>query len=1029
MDFSIIKTILEALQEVAKLIFGGQVPPIVSAGVGWILFVVLILGLIWLVLFAISKIIDIVKEKFVPVFYNPDEKRRNTKRRRFAEHIDSEIKFLNRQEAWSDYRFAELEAEVEAEGQRRLSPLIPFLKRTQTGLRREKSLSKALAYSEDRLILLEGEPGAGKSVALRHLTTMLAQKAAKSSNNRTPIPIYVNLKSLRKTGKQIDRPQIYDFVLKSLNRVNDRDVEEFLEDEFDKGIQDGTWLFLFDSFDEIPDVLSSTEADATIRAYATAISDFLHGMNQCRGIVASRQFRGPGAMGWPKFTVLQLSEQRQAALIKNAGMENEKESIFLGSLGVASHEIRSMASNPMFLGLVCDHYKMGNPFPENPHGVFATYLNSRFIRDEERVKRRFGLSIQHLRALAENIAFCMAADTGLGLNPTRAGVKDALERLGFKYNNLEKTLDSLEFMKIARSDGVVPGESKPFTFAHRRFQEYFATSVVLREPERVNAHELLLNAQWRETAVVVCQTQPDAQLTPIYENLTVMLQEMVDTLKFTYPAMSYEAYYLTVFDKSVKEIRENVKEAQFFVWPANALHILSLLQSGFGSQISKLPEEIRNLASKIVFFAYWNGTLLDKKWALEVAGCIPSASLIALIEMAFETSSQFLKDIAYRQVAQLDDIPTEVAKSIRGTLLNLFLNGRLQREKNSTYAHLSRLPQSVHFLQAFKLLRVIPLVDFLLITILFFVGVWCSYFQPALAYLWVVLAFLLYFSRWTLTKGGFFLQFIGILIRLLVVLIPLGLGNGKLFFIFYVNWAIIALICLSWALFSLLAIRAGKFLSPYFWLIMFMFPVVEVLKEIGKADRKLLPSFTRRFISISFSVVSVVLVVNLLFSFLAKIPGFEKVFTIVLGAFTFLYWGWKFGGLIYAWLHDEYIINKFLKYQSALSTLDFIGYHFKFSTSKRSQFVKTVRLKGMLVSSSADVELLKWFCVFVENILVENRINRVQKRRGDYRDFEAAFINKTGYTNARLPLKKYDAEFLDELYTLLEQTINLSKQD
>lgn len=60
-------------------------------------------------------------------------------------------------------------------------------------------------------------------------------------------------------------------------------------DEFDWGLRTGTWLFLFDSFDEIPDILGSTETDTVVEEYADALFHFLHGMNQCRGVVASRE--------------------------------------------------------------------------------------------------------------------------------------------------------------------------------------------------------------------------------------------------------------------------------------------------------------------------------------------------------------------------------------------------------------------------------------------------------------------------------------------------------------------------------------------------------------------------------------------------------------------------------------------------------------------------------------------------------------------------------------------------------------------
>ena len=188
-------------------------------------------------LVVIVKIKDLWTQNLWPLFYNREQKRHTQRRRNFAGFIESEIERLGRQEEWKDYRFAELEAEVEAEGNRRIFSVVPFLKRTNSSLRREKSLSKAISSSQERLILVEGEPGSGKSIALRHVATMMAARAKNAHNANSIIPIYVNLKELgRPDGMPIDRNLIRYFVLKSLTRINDRDIDKFLDDEFDAGM-------------------------------------------------------------------------------------------------------------------------------------------------------------------------------------------------------------------------------------------------------------------------------------------------------------------------------------------------------------------------------------------------------------------------------------------------------------------------------------------------------------------------------------------------------------------------------------------------------------------------------------------------------------------------------------------------------------------------------------------------------------------------------------------------------------------------
>ncbi|HKZ82903.1 MAG TPA: NACHT domain-containing protein [Anaerolineae bacterium] len=582
---------VERIEQLLKLIFGDQVPSWALPLVGGILLLALASSAVLGGLTALSKITKVWTEDLRPRFYNPEAKRRSERRRRFADHLESEIRRLNNLEEWRDYRFTELEAEVEAEGRRRAFGTLPFLQRTRSGLRRERSLSKALESSQERLILLEGEPGSGKSVALRYVAQSMARRAMRARSISSVIPIYINLKELqRRPEEAIDRKLIYSFILKTLNRVNDRDIEEFLEQEFDRGLQEGTWLFLFDSFDELPEVLSSIEADTMIRHYADAILDFLHGMNLCRGVVASRQFRGPGQLGWPRFRILPLAEARRHELIHKADLKSELETELLGQLGIASFEVRGMASNPMFLGLICEHMRSGYAFPENVHSVFETYIGTRLTRDAERLQRRFKLEPGAVRAAAESIAFMMAANPGLGLNPSRQSLGKAMAHLGYHVNgNFNTLLDALEYIKLARSETSTPvGDSKPFTFAHRRFQEYFATCVVLREPERVTPLRLLTDARWRETAVVMCQTQPADVLSHITEEARRLLADIVAGL----PGLIENPLQYVHESESPNQDKE-VKTAQrlpkSYTWPYGVLHILGILQDGFGRRLKELP--------------------------------------------------------------------------------------------------------------------------------------------------------------------------------------------------------------------------------------------------------------------------------------------------------------------------------------------------------------------------------------------------------------------------------------------------------
>jgi len=78
------------------------------------------------------------------------------------------------------------------------------------------------------------------------------------------------------------------------------------------------------------------------------------------------------------------------------------------------------------------------------------------------------------------------------------------------------------------------------------------------------------------------------------------------------------------------------------------------------------------------------GELDARKWTLEVSGVAPERILIYMLKKAFAEKSQWLKEVAYRQVARLHGIPEEIAQGMREAIINLHLDGRLRRESYAT---------------------------------------------------------------------------------------------------------------------------------------------------------------------------------------------------------------------------------------------------------------------------------------------------------------------------------------------------------
>jgi hypothetical protein len=612
-----------------------------------------------------------------------DGQRRLRRRGAFAVFVESRVRDLDNKEEWSDQRFAELEAEVETVGSSGRGRLP---RPSRRGLRRERSLSRALIQGKEQLVLLQGDPGSGKSVALRFVARKMAARATKSKRLDAVIPLYVNLKGLQPGGRPIDAQLIEEFVLDSLRDGATADVDRFLEEEFENGKINGTWFFLFDSFDEIPELLSSTDVDSAVRAYSEAISTFVYGVSKCRGVIASRHFRAPPNYGLPTFTIVPLSERRRRKLIEKADLD-PPEAALVTDFPTGDAELAALSENPLFLGLLIEYVREHHDLPTGWYDVFEAFVSRRIDAHRERLTNDYGIDPEELRLRSEEIAFTMTATGGLGLSPRRQALRDAYEAAGFEHSDqLDAAMDALQWTKLARSEeGNASATNPSFTFAHRRFQEYFATRVVLREPDRITSARLLTDANWRETAVTLCIAQPESS-GPILEEAERLLN---------------------MATSADRETTEN------FRWQPGALHVLGLLQSAFAGTSESLPASLRQKVSGLLGAAVKGGTITDRKWALEVAGTAPPDDMAALLLEAFRGKSPWLREVAYRQAARLPLIPEEIAVEIRRALIYLGSRGRISRDWGATKAQVMRLHPTAPFLNTARALRLAPAIDLL----------------------------------------------------------------------------------------------------------------------------------------------------------------------------------------------------------------------------------------------------------------------------------------------------------------------------
>ena len=993
------------LLELLEKIFEGAIPHYLL----WIL-----LGLV--VIVTLLRSIPFFHKEIIPIFYNEEKRRRRYRRQRFAEHIEHKLRELNSKEEWADYRFTELEAEVEAEGKRR-SRLLPFLTRRDP-LRRERSLTKALENSTERLILLEGVPGSGKSVALRHVALIMAQSAMRFRSLDSRIPLYVNLKYLKRRtisgdSENVDAEFIRRFVLENLNKTNDRDVSAFLDDEFQTGLNNGSWLFLFDSFDEIPEILSSTDADSIIATYAQAISDFLHGMNKCRGIVASREYRGPKYLSWSRFRIMPLSVNQRQKLIERAGLSRDEESIALGGVFSGTHGLDPLAENPMFLGLLCEYVRTNHKYPEHNFSVYEAFIASRILRDEERLQQRYGLPPIAVKNGAEVIAFCMMSDSGLGLSATSNELATSLTKHDFVLEaDAYQLLEALCFIKLAKvEDSATPGTQPTFSFTHRRLQEYLATMVLLREPNRVQP----IDGVWRESAVVLLQqTEDPAQLEPLLQAgvavMTFMLKQFPDR------------------DESSPEVeRPIVKKEDWlpepFSWPPKLLHVMELLQDGLIGRLEIVPNMLRDM------YAYVVATVWDQKqWlisdlrsVLAVAGLLPQELLGEVLYLGLIHRSRRIRDIAYRQSAMLKVLEPHHVTLIQASLVESAEEGRLQREYRAITAFLLRLDHSVYFLAILRFLRAIPYLSLVLGTVV--VGsIWPTLLRDSSwafrigVSLILLFPFILGLTQLIGTRRGRILIVIAIVIGSILLLV-LGFrveqrlpGTGLVYsYVLFIAY----FYALIWRLLARGLAYSGILIQPQYWPAALMVPAVSLVwrlpRTVSSFVRTILAHWRWKIALYYLFLVIISLLLGLGVVIAEQRYTFVNRIMLVVVSLSPLIMLWQATTEFRPHFRDRRFLKEATNSTHKTEAHDFLdGLKALASFETRIKYLQLARERQLLADSPDTISTLK---------LLASRLQRDLLVDKETVGKSGLFDRKSPYGLAAL----FNWEFLDNLHLLLEE--------
>lgn len=422
--------------------------------------------------FIVAVLLFLVMEVFsmwwvnVPIRRNRSSFMRNTIRsngfQTFSNQMSNMLRSLNEETQWDTKDFIRLNAEVDILCDNKARP-------------KTKDLLSALQQSPEKnnITLVIGEPGSGKSVAMRGLCAALLKKCQKTRR----IPLYVNLKHWNKnweSGLYPSQKDLRSFILDSYDQYA---VDHFLRNNFDNIMENGGWFFILDSYDEIPFLADKN------RIYNSHVSKVIYDfLSNSGGVLASRPFRSPDAdperVG-NHFRILPFNEgqliqffQRDVGLSKAA----------CRALFEERPDIVDLSRTPLLASLVWQYYREKQVWPANQRNLYQELMTVRIRSTLDESGDRSGITPELIMKMAATLA-CKMMETES--SHSFLTLKEAHVALPYPSCQIDTVAGILEAAKICKLNGA---NREMITFVHRRFMEFFVTQSSQFSQQTVRDH-------------------------------------------------------------------------------------------------------------------------------------------------------------------------------------------------------------------------------------------------------------------------------------------------------------------------------------------------------------------------------------------------------------------------------------------------------------------------------------------------------------------------------------------------------------
>jgi len=470
-------------------------------------------------------------------------------------------------------------------------------------------IKRVLSAAKRELIILKGEPGSGKSVALR----ALADEAASKMKPSDRIPIHLNLRDWTVGSEEmheIEQSFMHWTMAASKTQISAYLARFLDESQFNEFYAAGRFLFLFDSFDEIPAIVDRHHESALLVSISSAIAGFIKASGGCVAVIASRSYKAPVLrnVAHSTYVVKAFDDAAVKAFVESACKWPD---FILSTLYTGRRDLFVLSRNPFLLTLLVQFVnEREGLLPSSEYELYETFISGR-LTSSASVN---GPPARPLAEEATSAAEILASEM----------VANAVPFL--ETHSLEGLVEA-DVLNVLLRSRIVSVSDDRIRFTHRRFLEFFKVRQLLSGGETrpaLTAGYLDSNRDLLNLYGGIC---PD-------EDAAALVAEAVGHLRGGVDGFEADANYSTYEE---------------------ALLALRFLRDTFRARLQLLRAHDTSIHGAIIDF--WNTEdLMKQKHAAEHLCLLPTPVATTILAECLSKNSAWLERVALSEARYIDDL-------------------------------------------------------------------------------------------------------------------------------------------------------------------------------------------------------------------------------------------------------------------------------------------------------------------------------------------------------------------------------------